>query len=62
MKQGLPRAPGIEIGYVNRDARRWEVDPERTASTFDAAYDRGLLEKALGLGEAAFVLISTSVN
>jgi len=28
------------------DARRWEVDPERTASKFDALYYRGLLEKA----------------
>ncbi len=38
MKQGLPLAPGMEIGYVIRDARKWEVDPERTASKFDAAY------------------------
>ena len=36
MKQGLPLAPGKEIGYVIRDARKWEVDPERTASKFDA--------------------------
>ena len=36
-----------------RDALKWEVDPERTASKFDAAYYRGLLEKALG--EVAFV-------
>ena len=36
-----------------RDARKWEVDPERTASEFDAAYYRGLLEKAWT--EAAFV-------
>jgi DNA polymerase, archaea type len=54
MKQGLPLAPGMEIGYVIRDARKWEVDPERTASKFDAVYYRGLLEKAWG--EAAFVL------
>jgi DNA polymerase, archaea type len=53
MKQGLPLAPGMEIGYVIKDARKWEVDPERTASKFDAAYYRGLLEKAWG--EAAFV-------
>ena len=46
MKQGIPLAPGMEIGYVIRDARKWEVDPERTASKFDAAYYRGLLEKA----------------
>ena len=54
MKQGLPLAPGMEIGYVIRDARKWEVDPERIASKFDAGYYRGLLEKAWS--EAAFVL------
>jgi len=53
-EQGIPLAPGMEIGYVIRDARKWEVDPERTASEFDAAYYRGLLEKAWG--EAAYVL------
>jgi hypothetical protein len=37
MKQGLPLAPGMEIGYVIRDARKWEVDPEKTASEFYAA-------------------------
>ncbi len=36
-----------------RDARKWEVDPKRMALEFDAAYYRGLLEKAWG--EAAFV-------
>ena len=41
-------APGMEIGYVIRDAHKWEVDPERTASKFDATYYRGLLEKAWG--------------
>jgi len=46
MKQGIPLAPGMEIGYVIRDARKWEVDPERTASKFDAMHYRGLLEKA----------------
>jgi len=53
MKQGIPLAPGMEIGYVIRDARKWKVDPERTASKFDATYYRGLLEKTWG--EAAFV-------
>jgi len=53
MKQGFPLAPGMEIGYVIRDARKWEVDPERTAFKFDPMYYRGLLEKAWG--EAAFV-------
>jgi DNA polymerase I len=46
MKQGLTVAPGMEIGYVIKDAKRWEVDPERTASEFDASYYLGLLGKA----------------
>jgi hypothetical protein len=25
MKQGLPLAPGMEIAYVVKDARKWEV-------------------------------------
>ena len=48
LKQGIPLAPGMEIGYVIGDARKWEVDPERTASKFDAVYYRVLLEKAWG--------------
>ncbi len=52
MKQGMPLAPGMEIGYVIRDAHKWEVDPERT-SEFDTGYYRGLLEKAWA--EASFV-------
>ena len=24
-------APGMDIGYVVKDAKKWEVDPERTA-------------------------------
>jgi hypothetical protein len=53
MKQGLPLAPGMEIGYVVKDAKMWDVDPERTASKFDDVYYRGLLEKAWS--EVAFV-------
>ena len=53
MKQGIPPSPRMKIGYVIRDARKWEIDPERNASKFDAAYYRGLLEKAWG--EAAYV-------
>jgi hypothetical protein len=36
IKQGLSLAPGMEISYVVKDAKKWEVDPERTASKFDA--------------------------
>lgn len=46
IKQGIPLAPGMEIGYVVKDAKKWKVDPERTAYEFDAVYYRGLLEKA----------------
>ena len=35
MKRGISLAPGIEISYVIRDARKWEFDPERTASKFE---------------------------
>jgi DNA polymerase I len=43
----------MEIGYVVKDACKWEVDHERTASEFDAGYYGGLLEKAWGV--VAFV-------
>jgi hypothetical protein len=36
----------MEIGYVIKDAHKWEEDPERTAFEFDAGYYIGLLEKA----------------
>jgi hypothetical protein len=48
LKQGLPLAPGMEMSYAVRDAAKWEVDPERTASEFDVAYYQGLLDKAWG--------------
>ena len=35
MKQGLPLAPEMEISYVVKDAKKWEVDPARTASEFE---------------------------
>ena len=55
-KCGLPLAPGMEIGYVAKDAKRWEVDTERDASEFDSAYYEGLLEMARE--ESAFVFDS----
>lgn len=45
-KQGIALAPGMEIGYVVKDAKRWEVEPDRTASEFDAGYYGKLLDKA----------------
>jgi DNA polymerase I len=53
MKQGIPLAPGMEIGYVVKDASCWEVDPEGSASEFDAGFYGKLLEKAWS--EVAFV-------
>jgi hypothetical protein len=53
-KRGSPLAPGMEIGYVARDAAKWEVDAEGDASVFDAMYYGKLLEKAWD--EVAFVL------
>lgn len=38
LKQGIPLAPGMEIGYVVKDAKKWEVEPEKMASEFDAGY------------------------
>jgi hypothetical protein len=43
----------MEISYLVKESKKWEVDPARIASEFDAAYYRGLLGKAWG--EKAFV-------
>jgi hypothetical protein len=45
---GTCLALGVEISYVVKGAKNWEVDPARTASEFDAAYYVWLLEKAWG--------------
>ena len=55
-KRGFSLAPGMEIGYVVKDAAKWEVDTERDASEFDAGYYRKLLEKAWE--EAAFAFLN----
>lgn len=55
-KRGFSLEPGMEIGYVVKDAAKWDVDIEKDASRFDAAYYRKLLEKAWD--EVAFVLKS----
>jgi DNA polymerase I len=51
---GAPVAPGMEIGYIVRDASRWLVEAGGEASGFDAAYYANLLEKAWD--EVAFTL------
>jgi len=38
----------MEIAYVVKDAKKWEVDPAKTAFEFDHAYYKGLLETAWG--------------
>jgi hypothetical protein len=43
----------MEIAYVVKDAKRWEVEPDRTASEFDGDYYRKLLDKTWE--EAAYV-------
>jgi len=53
LKRGISLAPGMEIEYVVRDAKKWAVDPERDASGFDEIYYTNLLEKAWA--EVAFV-------
>ncbi|MGA9099558.1 MAG: DNA polymerase I, partial [Methanotrichaceae archaeon] len=52
-RRGIALAPGMEISYVVKDAGRWEVDPARVASRFDAEYYGKLMEKAWE--EVAFV-------
>ncbi len=39
-------APGMDAGYVVKDAAKLELDTERDASKFDVMYCRRLLEKA----------------
>ena len=53
-KRGSPLAPGMKIGYMVRDASRWDVDLERDASRIDVMYYGKLLDKAWD--EIAFVL------
>jgi DNA polymerase, archaea type len=52
-KRGFQLSPGMEIGFVVKDAAKWEVDTERDASEFDAVYYKKLLDKAKD--EVAFV-------
>jgi DNA polymerase I len=49
---GIDVAPGMEICYVVRDAKRYFVDTEWDASVADIPYYRGLIDKAWG--EIAF--------
>ena len=46
----------MTVGYVVRDAGRWDVDTEWDASEFDSDYYGRLIDKAWE--EAAFVFMS----
>ena len=43
---GIEIEPGMEIGYVVTDARKWRVALDWNATSFDAGYYRQFLEKA----------------
>ena len=47
-KRGLSLVPGIGIGYVVKDAKKWDVDPQRDASGFDVGYYREAVGKGMG--------------
>jgi DNA polymerase I len=44
--RGIAIAPGMKIGYIVHDARRYSVDTVWDAAGFDVPYYRALLEKA----------------
>jgi DNA polymerase I len=52
-RKGVKVSPGMTVGYVVRDAGRWDVDTEWDASEFDLDYYGKLIGKAWK--EAAFV-------
>jgi DNA polymerase I len=45
-KSGIDLSPGMEIGYVVRDAGTWNVAPAWDADVIDREYYRALLDKA----------------
>ena len=44
--RGIAIAPGMKIGYIVRDAKRYSVDTAWDAAGFDGSYYQALLEKA----------------
>ena len=44
--RGIAIEPGMKIGYIVRDAKRYAVDTAWDAAGFDVSYYRALLEKA----------------
>ena len=57
MKQEIPLAPGMEIGYVIRDAKKWEVDPERT----DSGVMRIIIEPTFRTSSHQFIFLQLSI-
>ncbi|MFA7694682.1 MAG: type B DNA-directed DNA polymerase [Methanoregula sp.] len=53
-EQGIALAPGMKIQYVVEDARRYRAVPARSATTFDIAFYRTLLDRAYAEIAAAF--------
>ena len=45
-KLGVRVFPGMEVGYVVVDSKRWVVEPEWTAESFDHGYYQMILERA----------------
>jgi hypothetical protein len=39
---------GMEIGYVVKDAAKWDLEPERGASGYNSCYHRKLPERRGG--------------
>jgi hypothetical protein len=44
----------MEVGYVVKDAEKWEAESKRTAVEFDAKYYVKLLEKAWEVASFVF--------
>ncbi len=58
--RGIEISPGMKIGYIVRDARRYSVGTEWDAATFDLSYYHTLLEKAWE--EIAFAFRTTHLS
>jgi DNA polymerase I len=58
--RGITIAPGMKIGYIVRDAKRYSVDTAWDAAGFDVSYYRALLEKAWE--EIAFAFLQLPVE
>ncbi|KUK44341.1 MAG: DNA polymerase B [Methanothrix harundinacea] len=56
-RRGVKVSPGMTVGYVIRDASKWEVDTEWDASKFDLDYYAKLIGKAWDEASFAFKFI-----